>query len=137
MDNKLLWQNNINPLISNISEGIILYGAGLNTITFLGYLKHNQPEIKILCIVDADKTKQGNLLFNIPIISPEGLSRYNTKLCVVVTPNKNCLAITDMLSKLGFNNLFHYNGLNSTVLNSVISSNSFSVRYTCLISSTS
>ena len=116
MDSKSLFVSSMNSLINTSNEGILLYGAGVNAARFIIQCKRKYENVNILCIADIDKTKQGGMLLGIPIIAPEKLLQYDTQTCVVVTPAKYCLAITEKLNKLGFNNLLYYNTWNPRVI---------------------
>ena len=116
MGSKSVFTNSINSVISNSNERIILYGAGVNAAQFIIKCKREYTNVNILCIADSDKTKQGAMLLGIPVINPERLQEYDLQSCVVVTPEKYCLAITEKLNKLGFYNLLYYHSWNSRVI---------------------
>jgi FkbM family methyltransferase len=43
----------------------------------------------------------------IPIVLPESISKYGRDTCVIVTPKKYCIAITEKLNGLGFTNILY------------------------------
>jgi len=118
MNNNYVLEKKINPIIlSNAENGIILYGAGINAYLFIKQYMAENPQHKILCIVDIDSSKQGKQLLGIPIISPDKLSQYDTNTCIIVTPFKYYIAITDTLNKLGFYSLFYYCDYSLAIIN--------------------
>ena len=123
MDSRKVWLTSWNRAIADSPGGIIVYGAGINAARFLIRCKSECPEIKITCIADTDTDKQGEFLFGIPIITPESLSEYDKKVCIVVTPERNCLVITEKLNGLGFFNLLYYHTWNAQVIGSVARKN--------------
>jgi len=118
MNEKLVWNDSLNPRIIASTEGIILYGAGLNAAKLLVHFKRRHPELRFLCIADADITKQGNKVFDVAVVAPEDLKLYDSNTVIIVTPDKYCLAITENLNKLGFYNLLYYHALNSRIVDS-------------------
>lgn len=113
MQSKNAVVESLNCAILSSCEGVILYGAGVNAANFIIKCKKDYPDIKILCIVDTDKSKQGNCLLGIPVRSPESLAVYNAGTCVIVTPNKNFVSITDTIKSAGFSNIFYYSRYNA------------------------
>ena len=114
-----LWEYALNPEVDNLAEGVILYGAGVNAVRFIVYCERERPDIDILCIADADITKQGGDLLGIPIVAPEGLAKYGVHTCIIVTPTKYCIAISEKLNMLGFNRILYYNSWCSYVMGSI------------------
>ena len=113
---KNVWISNLNPLIASMGKEVILYGAGLNAANFIVICKREHLDLNILCVVDSDKSKHGKRLFDIPVVAPETLAKYDEKSLIIVTPVKHCLAITSKLNRLGFSNLLYYHGWNSLVI---------------------
>lgn len=117
MNSRSAWVSNINPAIASSSNEVILYGAGCNAARFIIQCRHNDEDINILCVLDADTNRHGSLLMGVPIVSPESIvGKYDTKTCVIVTPVKYCIAITAKMNSLGFFRLLYYHGWNSQII---------------------
>jgi len=93
----------INSIIKE--KPCIIFGAGLNALHLLSDLIMQGFNRNITCIVDNDKNKRNQKLFEIPIVSPENLVKYDHETHIIITPMIGCLKITYQLKSLGFNNL--------------------------------
>ena len=108
-----VWVNKLNNCFDSADREVILYGAGYNAASLIIQLMYNYSDINVICVVDADVGKHGEDLFGIPIVAPENLAEYSTKTCIIVTPDKSGLAITNMLNSFGFYNILYSYGANS------------------------
>lgn len=116
MNAQPIFVTNLNRAIAP-DEDAILYGAGANAIRLLLYLKHHHPGVRVVCVADADKAKQGGTLLGVPVVAPESLAEHDSRTCVLITPERGCLAISEALAKLGFRNLFFFNAENAGIAN--------------------
>ena len=100
---------NINVLKPHINEGgIIVYGAGDNCIRFLTSLFLLGIKANILCVVDADKSKQGKSILGLPVVSIESLQKYDKQTPVLITPSKGYEDIANNLKNVQFLNIFYF-----------------------------
>ena len=116
MSSNALWTHELNQAVLSSSEGVAIYGAGFNSAQFIIRCKQEYPSIRFLCVVDADSNKHGTTLLGVPVITPEHLTKYDIKTCIVITPYKYNFAITDTLNSLGFFNLVYYSAFNKLIL---------------------
>jgi len=98
-----VYKLDINSIIKE--KPCIIFGAGLNALRLLSDLITKGFKKNIICIVDNDKNKWNQKLFEIPIVSPENLIKYDYETNIIITPMKDCLKITYQLKNIGFNNL--------------------------------
>jgi FkbM family methyltransferase len=100
---------NINVLKPHIyGEGVIVYGAGNNCVTFMTMLYLRNIKANILCVADADKSKHGKSICGLPIVAIEELQKYNRETPILITPAKGFRQIADNLNSMRFSNLFYY-----------------------------
>jgi len=119
------WITTLNNEILSSKHGVILYGAGLNAARFIVHCIRDNIELNILCIIDADVRKQGGQLLGVSIAAPENLINYDKETCIIVTPEKFCLAITDKIHEFGFNNILYYHIWNSQIIEFANEKNKF------------
>jgi len=124
--NNILWNKELNEKIASSDKGIILYGAGLNAVRVLISLKRsNYSNVQIICIADADKSKQGGQIFDIPIVAPDEISKYSPDTYIVVTTLGYCISIADTLNKLGFFNIIWQDEWSPIVLDAIAKINAY------------
>jgi len=107
---------------------VILYGAGRNCIPCIAKSLQVQQDLEIMCIIDSDKSKQGELLLGIPILPLDVLEEYDKDTCIIVTPTKFKLEITENLHKFGFFHIRFYsedNKLNDVIADLIECRNSY------------
>jgi len=94
-----------------IDSPIIVYGAGDNCSRFLTSSLWRNVKANILCVADADKSKQGKSIYDLPIVAPEELQKYDKQTPILITPFKCSRQITDILKKMQFSNFFYYDDI--------------------------
>jgi len=107
---RYIWNTfNINVLKPHVFEsGIIVYGAGDNSVRFLTSLFLRGVKANILCVTDSDKSKHGKRILDLPIIAVEEINKYSKEIPILITPLKGFRQIADNLKSMGFSNLFYY-----------------------------
>ena len=62
-------------------KNVILYGAGSDLSKILPLIKANGW--KPICIADSNINKMGTFIYNIPVVSPESITNYDSKIIII------------------------------------------------------
>jgi len=77
------FQKKIEQFLSQNVKNVALYGASDTARSLLGHLEKNS--IKVECIIDDDKTKQGKSFQGLPVISPSNLKNYSVNIILIAS----------------------------------------------------
>jgi len=93
------FQNKIENLLIDKIKTVALYGASDTALSLLGYLE--KSGINIICIIDDDQEKQGNVFEGLPIISQSELTKHSIDAILITSVAFDKEIISNILSSFG------------------------------------
>jgi len=93
------------PFAFEPKKEVVLFGAGILGIEFLGVCRSSGLTIRAIC--DNDKTKKGKKILGVKIISVNELIKYPKDATIIITVMHDFI-VKEQLDRLGYKNIFSH-----------------------------